>query len=91
MTTQPELSHELFKLDATIISSLLQKSIRRGELIVAQCAALTLLMRALSPFSGPPEVRVFRPFHGGGLAAPSWFSMVIGAFCPIAPCGRSSL
>jgi len=56
MKTQPELSHELFKLDATIISSLLQKSIRRGELIVAQCAALTLLMRALSPFSGPPEV-----------------------------------
>ena len=45
MKTQPELSHELFKLDATVISSLLQKSIRRGELIVAQRAALTLLMR----------------------------------------------
>ena len=52
MTTQPELSHELCKLDATIISSLLQKSIRRGELIVAQCAALTLLMRRDLPSGG---------------------------------------
>ena len=45
MKTQPELSRELLVVDVAIISSLIQKSVRRGELIVAQRAAFTLLMR----------------------------------------------
>jgi K+-transporting ATPase A subunit len=46
---------------------------------------------ALRPLFGPPEVGVSGLRHDGGLVTPSGSSNVIGAFCPIAPCGRSSL
>ena len=46
---------------------------------------------ALRPFFGSPGAGVFQLVHDGGLAAPSQSSNVIGGFCPIAPCGRSSL
>ncbi len=43
------------------------------------------------PNVGPPEGRVFRPFHDGGLVAPSGLISEIGTLWPIEPCGRSSL
>ncbi len=46
---------------------------------------------ALRPNFGSPAGRFFRLCYGGGLAAPTLLSKVIGGFLPIAPWGRSSL
>jgi hypothetical protein len=46
---------------------------------------------ALLPNFGSLAVRFFRLRHGGGLAAPTWLSNIIGVFWPMAPWGRSSL
>ena len=43
------------------------------------------------PDVGSRGVRVSGLRHDGGLGVPCDESNVIGVFCPIAPCGRSSL
>jgi hypothetical protein len=39
----------------------------------------------LRPIFGPPDVRVFRLHHDGGLGSPPGFCNVIGTLYPIAP------